>query len=74
MPEQTFDATLRALKKGDIAPVYYLVDAEGEPLVPAHEKVEIDFKDPDEVLASTIVAAPEKTALRRALERISRRA
>ena len=28
MPEQTFDATLRALKKGDIAPVYYLVGAE----------------------------------------------
>lgn len=28
MPEQTFDATLRALKKGDVAPVYYLVGAE----------------------------------------------
>ncbi len=28
VPEQTFDATLRALKKGDIAPVYYLVGAE----------------------------------------------
>jgi DNA polymerase-3 subunit delta len=28
VPEQTFDATLRALKKGDVAPVYYLVGAE----------------------------------------------
>ena len=28
MPEQTFDATLRALRKGEIAPVYYLVGAE----------------------------------------------
>ena len=28
MPAQTFDATLRALKKGDVAPVYYLVGAE----------------------------------------------
>lgn len=28
MPEQTFDATLRALKKGDVSPVYYLVGAE----------------------------------------------
>lgn len=28
MPEQSFDTTLRALKKGDIAPVYYLVGAE----------------------------------------------
>lgn len=28
MPEQTFDATLRALKKGDVSTVYYLVGAE----------------------------------------------
>lgn len=28
MPEQTFDATLRALRKGEIASVYYLVGAE----------------------------------------------
>ncbi len=28
MPDQTFDTTLRALKKGDIAQVYYLVGAE----------------------------------------------
>ena len=28
MPEQTFDTTLRALKKGDVSAVYYLVGAE----------------------------------------------
>jgi len=49
-------------------PVYFLVDADGEPLVPEHEKVEVDFKDPAEVLASALVAAPEKLALHRALD------
>jgi DNA polymerase-3 subunit delta len=28
VPEQTFDAAVRALKKGDVSPVYYLVGAE----------------------------------------------
>lgn len=55
--------------RGPYTPVYFLVDGAGEPVVPAHETVEIDFKEPDEVLASELVAAPEKIALRRALQR-----
>jgi len=50
-------------------PVYFLVDGEGAPLVPDHEAVAIDFKTPQEVMASDLVAAPEKLALRLALER-----
>ena len=50
-------------------PVYFLVEGEGEPLVPEHEKVEVAFRDPAEVLASDLVAGPEKIALRRALLR-----
>lgn len=53
-------------------PVYFLVDGEGEPLVPDHEAVAIDFKATDEVLASALVAAPERLALRLALERGNR--
>lgn len=48
-------------------PVYFLVKGEGEPVVPAHEKVEVAFRDPEAVLASALVAAPEKIALRKAL-------
>lgn len=48
-------------------PIYFLVEGEGEPLVPEHETVEIDFKDPADVLTSGLVAAPEKLALGLAL-------
>jgi 8-oxo-dGTP pyrophosphatase MutT (NUDIX family) len=48
-------------------PVYFLVEGEGEPAVPAHEKVEVAFRDPVDVLASDLVAGPEKIALRKAL-------
>ena len=48
-------------------PIYFLVAADGEPVVPAHEDVEISFKEPDAVLTSDLVASPEKVALRRAL-------
>lgn len=48
-------------------PVYFLVEGEGEPLVPGHETVAIDFREPAEVLGSDLVAAPEKLALRLAL-------
>ncbi len=47
-------------------PVYFLVEGEGQPRVPAHEKVEVAFRDPAEVLASDLVAGPEKIALRAA--------
>ncbi len=48
-------------------PMYWRITADGEPVVPAHEPVEIGFKDPEQVIASDIVAGPEKVALRRAL-------
>jgi ADP-ribose pyrophosphatase YjhB (NUDIX family) len=49
-------------------PIYFLITAEGEPMVPDGETVELSFLDPEEVLASALVADPEKVALRRALE------
>lgn len=52
---------------GPYTPVYFLVEGEGEPLVPEHEKVEVTFRDPADVLASDLVAGPEKIALRAAL-------
>ncbi len=54
----------------DYTPVYYRVAADGEPAVPDHEPVEMSFKDPEEALASGLMAEPETVALRRALERI----
>ncbi len=48
-------------------PVIFAVSAEGAPCVPAHEPVEIAFRDPAEALDSGLMAAPERLALRRAL-------
>ena len=48
-------------------PIYFLVAADGEPVVPDHEPVEISFEDPANVLASDMVPVPEKVALNRAL-------
>ena len=48
-------------------PVYWQVTAEGEVVVPPHEPVEIGFKDPEEAIASGLMAEPEIVALRRAL-------
>ena len=48
-------------------PVYFLVDADGEPVVPEHEEMELSFKEPAEVLASQLVPDPEKVALKWAL-------
>ena len=50
-------------------PIYFLVSAEGDPVVPDHEDVDISFMEPDAVLASDLVPSPEKAALRRALSR-----
>ncbi|MBC6441394.1 MAG: NUDIX domain-containing protein [Rhodospirillales bacterium] len=50
-------------------PVYFLIDAEGEPAVPDCEPIAIGFVDPARVFASDRVAQPEKTALRLALAR-----
>ena len=49
-------------------PIYFMVAAEGEPIVPDHEDVEISFMDTAAVLASDLVPSPDKVALRRALE------
>ena len=40
-------------------PMYYEVGADGEPAVPAHEPVEIGFRDPGEAVASGLMAEPE---------------
>ncbi|MBT6206249.1 MAG: NUDIX hydrolase [Alphaproteobacteria bacterium] len=50
-------------------PIYFLVEGDGEPVVPEHEPVEISFKNPEDFLASDLVAGPEKLALRKALEK-----
>jgi 8-oxo-dGTP pyrophosphatase MutT (NUDIX family) len=50
-------------------PIYFHIAAQGEPVVPAHEPVEISFKDPAEAVASGLMAEPEQVALRLALER-----
>jgi 8-oxo-dGTP pyrophosphatase MutT (NUDIX family) len=56
------------LTRGPYTPIYYLVAGEGEPVVPAHENVEIMFMDPTQVLVSDLCPSAEKVALRRALE------
>ena len=45
-------------------PMYYEVAADGEPAVPAHEPVEISFRDPGEAVASGLMAEPEIFVLR----------
>ncbi len=46
-------------------PIYYAVAADGEPVVPPHEPVEISFRTPAEAIASGLMAEPEKLVLRR---------
>ena len=46
-------------------PIYFAVAADGEPVVPPHEPVEISFKPPAEAIASGLMAEPEKLVLRR---------
>lgn len=48
-------------------PVFFLVSARGEPVVPSHETIEVSFMNPNVVLASDLVPSPDKIALRRAL-------
>ncbi len=45
-------------------PMYYEVGADGEPAAPAHEPVEIGFRDPREAVASGLMAEPEIFVLR----------
>ncbi len=53
--------------KVNYTPVFYAVSAEGEPVVPPHEPVEMIFKTPVEAIASGLMAEPEKVALGLAL-------
>ncbi len=46
-------------------PIYFAVAADGEPVVPPHEPVEISFKSPAEAIASGLMAEPEKLVLRK---------
>ncbi len=46
-------------------PIYFAVAADGEPIVPPHEPVEISFKPPAEAIASGLMAEPEKLVLRK---------
>lgn len=50
------------------SPLYYAIEAEGEPAVPEHEPIELAFKTPDEALAGKRLAAPEIEALHRLLD------
>jgi 8-oxo-dGTP pyrophosphatase MutT (NUDIX family) len=45
-------------------PIFYAIEAEGEPVVPPHEEVEMSFRTPDEALVSGLMAEPEKVAMR----------
>ena len=47
----------------DYTPVFYEVAANGEPIVPPHEAVEMTFRTPAEALASGLMAEPEKIAM-----------
>jgi 8-oxo-dGTP pyrophosphatase MutT (NUDIX family) len=49
-------------------PIYFLVEAEGEPSVPEGEPVQLSFMTPEAVLQSERVAGPEKKALKIALD------
>ena len=48
-------------------PIYFAVAADGEPVVPPHEPVEISFKPPAEAIASGLMAEPEKLVLRKVM-------
>ena len=52
-------------------PIYFKVSGLGEIKVPAHEPLELTFKEPGQVLSSELVAEPEKHALNRLLEKQS---
>lgn len=53
----------------DYTPVFFAVAADGEPVVPPHEPVEMAFRSPAEALASGLMAEPEKVAMRLLFER-----
>ena len=49
--------------KAHYTPRYFEVSADGEPVVPAHEPVEMSFKTPAEAIASGLMAEPEVEVL-----------
>jgi len=68
--EELYDPGTRIspLTHAPYTPIYFLVTGDGEPVVPAHENVEIAFMEPGVVLASDLVPSAEKVALRRTLD------
>lgn len=46
-------------------PLFYQVAGDGEPRVPAHEPVTVEFRSPDAAIASGLMAVPDMVALRR---------
>jgi 8-oxo-dGTP pyrophosphatase MutT (NUDIX family) len=53
--------------QGPYTPLYYAIEADGEPAVPDHEPIEMMFMTPDEAIAGKRLADPEIEALRRLL-------
>ena len=46
------------------SPIYFQVSGGGDINVPAHEPLELSFKEPAQALDSSLMAEPEKVALR----------
>lgn len=49
-------------------PVFYAVNADGDPVVPPGESVSVSFMDPYAAIASGLMAGPDIFALNRALD------
>ena len=54
--------------KANYTPRYFEVSADGEPVVPAHEPVEMSFHTPAEAIASGLMAEPEIQVLSALME------
>ncbi len=55
---------------GPYTPLYYAIEAGGNPVVPDHEPIELMFLTPGEVRAGKRLAEPEIEALRRLLDAV----
>lgn len=48
-------------------PLFYAVAGDGEPIAPDHEPLEVKFFEPEDAVASGLMAEPDKIALGRAI-------
>ena len=53
---------------GPYTPLYYAIEADGDPVVPDHEPIELMFLMPGEARARKRLAKPEVEALKRLLD------